>query len=161
MDSLAFEIAEERKFSDQNFVKTDAKELIRFVCKRRESVKPIGIDFGNGINGRWAGYYSKGFQEFVVDVDGSTLLPLREKVDAVTVDYGEWKQADTVLWVPGFVSVRHEGTQWDMYFDWLADSVWLLKEAELVSEIKRSMIARTLNIRVNDQDVVRKLTERE
>ncbi|MCA9049138.1 MAG: HEAT repeat domain-containing protein [Planctomycetaceae bacterium] len=157
----AFDVSMESVDSEDDAASGGVKGFYRFTCQRRSDAAPMSISFGNGNEGTWSGYFSQGFQTIVLEVDRDTLLPIRERTEATLVLYDDWKPADDSYQVPGLISVRRLDTQWDMQFDWWNDTVWLLTEAEIGTGDQKQVIARTSNVRVNNEAVVRKFTERE
>ena len=101
-------------------IKTDANsgdDIVRLKCRKKDPTQSLGVAFGNGVDGRWTGYFSHGIKEILLDVDRKTMLPIREQLDGTSVSYSHWKAADNEHSVPGIVRVQHEASLWEMNFD--------------------------------------------
>lgn len=147
-------IAKPEQFELQAMPLSDDPNIIRLICRPKT---PIRVSAGNGISGRWVGYYSHSTDRVELDIDLRRLVPVRERSGSTEIVFSQWLEMQPEQWVPGRVQIAHEGSTWDMHFDVIDKLVWLMSKTTGISKGNSKLIASTMDAQVNEPAVLDRL----
>ncbi len=136
-----------------------AEITIRATPKAADAI--IRFSAGNGIEASWRGFFSHGARETTISVDAQRLVPLKEQTGASTILYQDWIEVEPERWIPRQIDVVHSRTRYRMQFDWLGESIWLLRRSESISPDATATLTRVSNVRINGQPVMQTASEQE
>lgn len=144
----------------------DAAGAITIRGERKADAGVIEFHAGNGIENSWSGYFSYGARQTTITVDATRLVPLKEETGNTTVLYEDWIEAKPGRWVPQRIDVVNRSSyggdaHYRMHFNWLADSIWLLRYSESISSDSAKTRTRVSNVRVNGQPAPQAESEEE
>jgi len=137
---------------DVTVQRSDDGKSIRLVAKPKGET--VTVSAGNGIEGKWHGYFSQGATETTIVIDPDRLVPREEHTATTTFRYSKWERVGQDKWIPRQIDVVGRGMYWRMQFDWLG-SAWLLRSSESISPEATTTIAVTRNVKINGEAVMR------
>ncbi|WP_010588085.1 M56 family metallopeptidase [Schlesneria paludicola] len=116
---------------------------------------------GNGVQDTYQGYFSHPARETTITIDAKSFVPLKELTRDTTVLYENWEEVETGRSVPRQIQIIRYGIHDRLSFDWLGQSIWLLRSSE--SLLPRSTMIRTYvrNVRIDSKAVERAPTAHE
>lgn len=98
--------------------------LLRFLLQ--DGVKIVA---GNGITGRWRGYFSTPLREGVIVLDKTTCRPMRTEVGGVRETFSKYVQTGDGRFAPLAIRIEKESMDWDWTFRVYQPGLWLLSES--------------------------------
>jgi beta-lactamase regulating signal transducer with metallopeptidase domain len=126
---------------------------LTLLVKLKDDKQRIGFEAGNGVENSWIGYISHSAREATIQVDAARLVPLEERIGSTTVRYSGWQATSNGKWIPRQIDVIGSSAHFRMHFDWLGDTLWLLRTSESITPEATVALTRTRNVKINGRDV--------
>lgn len=128
-------------------------KTLRIIARLKNQKGSFRIEAGNGVENSWRGYFSHGANETTLIVDAERFVPLAERTGATTIRYADWLEPNAGRWAPRRIDVMNSDMHYRMHFDWLGNSVWLLRNSESIGPERTNELTRTRNVRINGQAI--------